>query len=170
MPPTKLAATALAVLLAITPAFASNSDTVAFSQEDGKHFTVDGTPTFYVAEDGTVDWYTFSGFRRYHSECHVCHGPDGMGSTYAPPLKDAVMALDYWEFIGVVAAGIQNVDASHENVMPSFGLNKNVMCYVDDIWIYLRARGAGAIDRGRPAKRADRPESFAEHERACMGG
>lgn len=170
MPRLKPTAAVLAAFLAVAPALAATSDTTAIRQEDGKHFSADGNPTFYIAEDGTVDWYTFSGFRRYHSECHVCHGPDGMGSTYAPPLKDAVMSLDYWEFVGVVAAGIENVGASDKNVMPSFGLNKNVMCYIDDLWVYLRARGSGQLDRGRPAKRADRPESFAEHERDCMGG
>ena len=25
----------------------------------------------YEIKDGVVDWYTFSGFRRYHAECHV---------------------------------------------------------------------------------------------------
>ena len=38
----------------------------------------------YEVVDGVVDWYTYSGFRRYHSECHVCHGPDGMGSLLRP--------------------------------------------------------------------------------------
>src|SRR5690606_2372092 len=55
---------------------AQDNITAAYD-EDGKHFTEDGVPTFAVTEDGTVDWYTFSGYRRYHSECHVCHGPDG---------------------------------------------------------------------------------------------
>ena len=55
-------------------------------EEDGRYYTVEDIPTFNIDEDGTVDWLTFSGFRRYHSECHVCHGPDGEGSTYAPPI------------------------------------------------------------------------------------
>ncbi len=63
-------------------------DPTAVKSEDGKYFDKDGNPTFKVAADGTVDWYTYSGFRRYHSECHVCHGPDGMGSTYAPALAE----------------------------------------------------------------------------------
>ena len=63
-------------------------DPAAVKSENGKYFDKEGNPTFKVAADGTVDWYTYSGFRRYHSECHVCHGPDGMGSTYAPALKD----------------------------------------------------------------------------------
>ena len=53
----------------------------AKKEKDGKWETADGSPTYNIASDGTVDWYTFSGFRRYHSECHVCHGPDGEGST-----------------------------------------------------------------------------------------
>ena len=161
---------ALAAALLAVPLAASADDTAVATAEDGKYFNADEIPTFNVGADGTVDWYTFSGFRRYHSECHVCHGPDGMGSTYAPPLKDAVMNLDYWEFTAVVAAGLEQVDASGNSVMPAFGLNQNVMCYLDDIWVYLRARGADAIPRGRPVKREAKPESFVEHENACMSG
>ena len=62
-------------------------DPTAVKSEDGKYLDKEGSPTFKVASDGTVDWYTYSGFRRYHSECHVCHGPEGMGSSYAPALK-----------------------------------------------------------------------------------
>ncbi|MDU6672587.1 MAG: cytochrome C, partial [Bradyrhizobium sp.] len=58
-------------------------DATAVKSEDGKYFDKDGNPTYKVTADGSVDWYTYSGYRRYHSECHVCHGPDGMGSTYA---------------------------------------------------------------------------------------
>ncbi|MGF1658084.1 MAG: c-type cytochrome, methanol metabolism-related [Rubrimonas sp.] len=168
--PTETLRAALAVALCAMPLAAGADDTAVASVEDGKYFAADETPTFNVSADGTVDWYTFSGFRRYHSECHVCHGPDGMGSTYAPPLKDAVMNLDYWEFTAVVAAGLEHVDASGNSVMPAFGLNRNVMCYLDDIWVYLRARGADAVPRGRPAKREDKPDAFVEHENACMAG
>ena len=55
-------------------------DPAAVKSEDGKYLDKEGNPTFKIT-DGTVDWYTYSGYRRYHSECHVCHGPDGMGST-----------------------------------------------------------------------------------------
>jgi methanol metabolism-related c-type cytochrome len=138
-------------------------------EEDGKHFTEDDIPTYKVAEDGTVDWYTFSGFRRYHSECHVCHGPDGEGSSYAPALKKSALEMDYYDFVDVVVNGRKNVGASDNSVMPSFGDNKNVMCYLDDMYVYLRARGTDAIPRGRPGKK-DRPsETFRENEDACMG-
>ena len=138
-------------------------------EDDGvRWFNAEGIPTFKVADDGTVDWPTFSGFRRYHSDCHVCHGPDGEGSTYAPALKDSAMRMDYYDFVGVVASGRQKVDAAENQVMPAFGTNPNVMCYLDDIWTYLRARGADAIPRGRPAKREDKSDAFAEAEKACM--
>ena len=65
----------------------------AVKEEDGKWFDADGNPTFKMDEDGTVDWYTFSGYRRYHSDCHVCHGPDGVGSSYAPALAELVEEL-----------------------------------------------------------------------------
>ena len=138
-------------------------------EEDGRYFNAEDIPTFNISEDGTVDWRTYSGFRRYHAECHVCHGPDGEGSSYAPALKDSVMRMDYYDFYGVVAGGIQNVDAGHNNVMPAFGTNVNVMCYLDDIYVYLRARGAGAIERGRPAQREDKSEAIREDEDACLG-
>lgn len=138
-------------------------------EEDGRYFTEDGVPTFNVSEDGTVDWPTFSGFRRYHAECHVCHGPDGEGSTYAPALKNSAIEMDYYDFIDVVTNGRKVVGASDNSVMPAFGTNPNVMCYLDDIYTYLKAHGSGAIDRGRPAKKARKSDVFVENENACMG-
>jgi methanol metabolism-related c-type cytochrome len=169
MTPTQAALALSALLAGPTAATEASTPTAVEYEENGKYFTAEETPTFNIAEDGTVDWYTFSGFRRYHSECHVCHGPDGMGSTYAPPLREAVMRLDYYEFVGIVAGGIENVDSADNYVMPALGLNKNVMCYIDDLWVYLRARGADAIPRGRPSKKAAKPDAAREAEDACMG-
>ncbi|AMY67929.1 c-type cytochrome, methanol metabolism-related [Frigidibacter mobilis] len=144
---------------------------VAVASEDGvRSYNAEEVPTYNIAADGTLDWPTFSGYRRYHAECHVCHGPDGEGSSYAPALKNSVLRMDYYDFVGVVASGRQKVDAADNSVMPSFGTNPNVMCYLDDIYTYLRARGTDAVGRGRPAKRADKSEAFAEAEAACMGG
>jgi methanol metabolism-related c-type cytochrome len=163
-----LAAAGVTAALAAPHALADAAFEAAY-EEDGKFFTADDTPTFNVAEDGTVDWYTFSGFRRYHAECHVCHGPDGEGSSYAPALKTSAVELGYWDFVAIVAAGKQRVGASDNQVMPAFGLNNNVMCYIDDIYVYMLARGMDAIPRGRPAKRADKPESATAFENECMG-
>ena len=164
----RLAKPSLAALLAAGLAAGSvaRADNIAAaSEEDGKFLTDEGVPTFNVAEDGTVDWYTFSGFRRYHSECHVCHGPDGQGSSYAPGIAKSVVMLDYYDFVDIVVNGRINGN----NVMPSLGTNLNVMCYLDDIYVYLKAVGSETIPRGRPPKRADKPESYAEAENACMG-
>lgn len=162
-------AAGMTAALAAPHALADAAAVEASYDEDGKFFTADDTPTFNVAEDGTVDWYTFSGFRRYHAECHVCHGPDGEGSSYAPALKNSALELGYWDFVAIVAAGKQRVGASDNAVMPAFGLNNNVMCYIDDIYVYMLARGVDAVPRGRPAKRADKPESAIAFEKECMG-
>jgi methanol metabolism-related c-type cytochrome len=144
-------------------------DPTAVKSEDGKYFDKEGNPTFKVAADGTVDWYTYSGYRRYHSECHVCHGPDGMGSTYAPALTDSVKTMSYGDFVSVVASGRKNVSSSQENVMPALGDNPNVACYMDDLYIYLRARANDAVGRARPAKKEDKPEAYTQAENSCMG-
>ena len=54
--------------------------------------------------------------------------------------------------------------------MPAFGLNANVMCFVDDIYAYLKARSDDALPRGRPAKHADKPQEAKDRDTACMGG
>ena len=144
-------------------------DPKAVKSEDGKYLDKEGSPTFNVGADGTVDWYTYSGFRRYHSECHVCHGPDGMGSTYAPALKDSLKTMSYGDFLGVVASGRKNVNTAQESVMPAFGDNPNVACYMDDLYVYLRARAYDAVGRVRPPKREDKPDAYTEAEKSCMG-
>lgn len=151
-------------------AHAQDVNTDVASDDGVRFFNSDDVPTYQIEADGTTDWPTFSGFRRYHAECHVCHGPDGEGSTYAPALKTSVLKLDYYDFVGVIASGRQKVGASENSVMPAFGTNKNVMCYVDDIWTYLRARGTDAIPRGRPAKKAAKSEAYGAAEAACMDG
>jgi len=148
---------------------AGPGDPTAVKSEDGKYLDADGNPTFKVAPDGTVDWYTYSGYRRYHSDCHVCHGPDGMGSTYAPALKDSLKTMDYGDFLGVVASGRKNVSTAQENVMPAFGDNPNVACYMDDLYVYLRARANDAVGRGRPANHEDKSEPYKKAEDSCLG-
>jgi methanol metabolism-related c-type cytochrome len=146
-----------------------SGDPAAVKSEDGKYYDKDANPTYKVGADGTVDWYTYSGYRRYHSECHVCHGPDGMGSTYAPALKDSLKTMSYGDFLGVVASGRRNVTSSQENVMPAFGDNPNVACYMDDIYVYLRARANDAVGRVRPAKHEDKSKAAEDAENSCMG-
>jgi methanol metabolism-related c-type cytochrome len=124
---------------------------------------------YTVTEDGTVDWYVYSGYRRYHSDCHVCHGPDGLGSSFGPALVESLKKLNYEDFLDVVINGRKNVSTSSDNVMPAFGLNQNVMCFVDDIYAYLKARSDDKVARGRPAKHEDKPEDVKERDAGCMG-
>jgi methanol metabolism-related c-type cytochrome len=157
-------------MIAGMPALADGpGDPTAIRSEDGKYLDKDGNPTYKIQADGTVDWYTYSGYRRYHSECHVCHGPDGEGSSYAPALKNSLKRLGYNDFLGIVAGGRKNVNTAQESVMPAFGANPNVMCYIDDTYVYLRARANDAIGRVRPEKREPKPEAFTKAEDACFG-
>lgn len=139
-------------------------------EENGRWYNAEGIPTFKIDESGAIDFASFSGFRRYSAECHVCHGPDGEGSTYAPALKNSVLKMDYYEFQEIVASGKQDVSTAANLVMPAFGTNKNVWCYVDDIYTYLLARGTNELPRGRPAKRADKTPEFTAQEDSCMNG
>jgi len=139
-----------------------------------RHYRALGVNRFFIVDngssDGTVDWYTFSGFRRYHSECHVCHGPDGEGSTYAPGLIESLKTMSYADFMLAVASGREVVRADKQSKMPALGDNPNVMCYLDDIYVYLKARADGALPRGRPAKRVEKPATADAAEKACFGG
>lgn len=168
----------LAVLIALGTALGSgptyagtdgSGDPTAVKFEDGRWSDKDGNPTFKVEADGTVDWYTYVGFTRYSSECLRCHGPDGLGSTYAPALVDSLKRLSYADFYATVAGGRKSVSAAQDLVMPALGEDKNVMCFLDAIFIYLRARANDAIPRGRPERHAPKPEAFTKAEDACMG-
>lgn len=142
--------------------------TAQVTMQDGKYTNSDGEPTYHVGADGKVDWYTYSGFQRYSAECMRCHGPDGMGSTYAPALKDSLKRLSYSDFISTVANGRKNLEAGQEKVMPTLGLDKNVMCFIDDIYTYLKARSDDAVDRGRPASHDPKPKAWQDAEDVCM--
>ena len=103
----------------------------------GKHYTV---------VDGKVDARTFEGFRRYHAGCDRCHGPDGVGSTFAPSLVSKLPDID--AFRHAVLEG----RAEGRSVMKGFKGDPNFAPYVDDIYAYLQARADGALGRGRPGK------------------
>ena len=106
----------------------------------------------YEVRDGKVDQGTYNGYRRYHASCHVCHGPDGLGSSYAPNLTDSLKTLSQDDFNEVVINGRQNVSGSQQSVMPAFGEVQDVAMYIDDIYAYLKARSDGVLDRGRPQR------------------
>ena len=68
----------------------------------------------------------------------------------------------------VVVNGRERVGASEQSKMPSFGENLNVMCFIDDLYAYLKARSDGALGRGRP-KKQPKPQEARERDNACMG-
>jgi methanol metabolism-related c-type cytochrome len=106
----------------------------------------------YSVIDGKVDKATYNGYRRYHASCHTCHGPDGLGSSYAPNLVESLKVLDYDQFAEIVINGRENVTGTQKNVMPAFGTVEDVALYVEDIYGYLKARSDGVLDRGRPPR------------------
>ncbi len=141
-------------------------------KEDGKYFDKDDNPIYNKTADGKWDWLTYNGNRRYHAECHVCHGPHGLGSSFAPALADSLKTLTYEQFQDVVTNGrTVHQPGGTESVMPSFGTNKNVMCFLDDFYVYLKARADGAMPRvthnGLPKE--SKSKEIREEEEACFG-
>lgn len=164
-----LTAICATTFLLMTSARADGSgDPAAVASEDGKYLDKDGAPTYFVDKDGKVDFYSYVGFVRYSANCLRCHGPDGMGSSYGPTLVNSLKTLSYLDVITTVANGKKDVSASQDLVMPALGDNKNVMCYLDAIYVYLRGRSNGAIGRGRPEDHQPKPAAFAAAEDLCM--
>lgn len=168
-----VAACLAGMALAIPAMARAGTDTMTSSKSaktvDGLSYDANGDPTYEIASGGKVDWPTYSGFIRYNGSCNVCHGPDGSGSSFGPDLTSSLKAMDYTTFTTIVVNGRSNVSASQDSVMPAFGTNRNVMCYLDDIYVYLRARSDGAVGRGRPADHAPKPASAIDAENQCMG-
>lgn len=105
--PARLALATMAVL----------ASTSVNSELRGEEQNQDDKP--YTIMEGKVDFGTYNGFRRYHSHCHVCHGPDGLGSSYAPALVQSLKTIGHDEFTEVVVNGRSNVSQSQQSVMPA---------------------------------------------------
>ncbi|ACK52177.1 conserved hypothetical protein [Methylocella silvestris BL2] len=165
-----LACLAAASLLAAASARADGAgDPAPVTSTNGEYFDKDGNPTYKIGKDGMVDWYTFIGYRMYGANCLQCHGPDALGSSYAPSLVDSLKSLTTQQVQGTIIGGKRNISASQELVMPSFGENKNVMCYLDPIYVYLRARSDGALNRERPSNHEPKPADWEKTIDACFG-
>lgn len=135
----------------------------------GKYADPNGNPTYLVDADGKVDWYTWRGYKKYMANCMQCHGPDGLGSSFAPNLVDQLQDLSYYDFAGIIVSGQQNVWSSSGNsIMPAWGEDPNVMCSMDAIYIYLRARADGVVGRGEP-KRIANNKAAQDEEYSCLG-
>jgi methanol metabolism-related c-type cytochrome len=163
----------LPLLLLLCCAAAADAEapksSAAVKEDHGVYYDASGNPTYKIDPNGTVDWHTFSGYRRFNGGCEVCHGFDGSGSSFGPNLTARLKTLSYEDFQNIVVNGKQDVNAAQNLVMPAWGTNKNVMCYLDDIYVYLRARSDGALGPGRPAKHQDKPAAATDAENNCMG-
>ncbi len=170
MPGLAQAAT-LAVLLMPLAAHADpNGDPKAVnSQPNGMWTDAKGVPTFKVEPGGKVDWFTYYGYVQYSGNCLQCHGPAGLGSSYGPNLVDSLKTLSFSQVMSTVAGGKRDVSSSQNLVMPAFGTNKNVMCYIYPIYVYLRARADGAVGRDRPQTDVKAPKDFNKQVDDCMG-
>jgi methanol metabolism-related c-type cytochrome len=135
--------------------------------DDGMYVDSAGNPTYRVSGDGTVDWFTYEGFRRYSAACLHCHGPDGLGSTFAPAMTGSLKTLSYQDFVRIVVEGSTSTGASGPSVMPPFGQDPNIRCHIDAIYIYLKARSDDAIPRGRPPKKEPQTAAAQAAENAC---
>nr|WP_163501810.1 cytochrome c [Halomonas socia] len=101
----------------------------------------------YLAEDGRVDPDTYDGYIAYTRSCQACHGPDGLGSSFAPNLVRASERRDFAEFARTIAGGRE---VQPGQVMPAFADDPYVLGNIENIYSYMRGRAAGDIGRGRP--------------------
>ena len=64
----------------------------------------DGDIPQYQVKDGMVNKDTYQGFRRYHSECHRCHGKDALGHL-GPELITPLKTMTYDDYAEVFING-----------------------------------------------------------------
>ncbi|WP_082537159.1 MULTISPECIES: c-type cytochrome [unclassified Aureimonas] len=136
--------------------------------EGGKFVDGAGNPVYAKNADGTFDYYTWRGYKKFMANCMQCHGPDGMGSSFAPNLTDSLTRINYYDFSGIIVNGQQNKWHPVNSIMPAWGEDLNVMCFLDGIYVYLRGRADGVVPRGEPKKPAANKEAQAA-ENACLG-
>jgi methanol metabolism-related c-type cytochrome len=136
--------------------------------DEGKFVDAGGNPIYAKNADGTFDYYTWRGYKKFMANCMQCHGPDGMGSSFAPNLTDSLHRINYYDFSGIIVNGQQNKWHPVNSIMPAWGEDLNVMCFLDGIYVYLRGRSDGAIPRGEPKKPPANKEAQAA-ENACLG-
>jgi len=114
-------------------------------------YATDTAPKPYKVVGGNkVDMTTYKGYLYYGDLCMRCHGPDGLGSSYAPNLTQSLKVLNKEQFENTVINGKKAVSNSSDLVMPAFGVNEDAVENLDNIYAYLLARSDGVLDRGHP--------------------
>src|SRR3712207_598632 len=79
------------------------------------------------------------GYRRYQGVCGHCHGPDGVGSSFASSLIAPLPNFD--RFVAAVSGGV----TGSRGVMRGFAGDPNVEPYLGAIYAYLAARASGRV-------------------------
>ncbi|MFC3282666.1 c-type cytochrome [Litchfieldella rifensis] len=125
------------------PAQAEEQDQTAESADGA----ASSEPGDYTVVDGKVDQGTYDGYIAYTRSCMACHGPDGLGSSFAPSLMKKSQSRTFAEFARTIAAGME---IQPGRVMPSFADDEYVLSNIENIYSYMKARAAGDIGRGRP--------------------
>jgi cytochrome c5 len=116
--------------------------------DDGKkYYDVDCGQTDDDGEKTCVtDKGTYVGWRTFHATCHVCHGENAIGSSFAPSL---IRHIDKERFVDVVTNGF----TGQIGVMPAWGTNPNVKDFIDELYAYQQARADGVLLPGRPKRK-----------------
>ena len=131
------------------PAAGTDEATPAAAGGTGeKYYTVDCNQTDESGQKFCLtDKDTYVGWRTFHAVCHVCHGENAAGSSFAPSL---LKPIDRKVFIDTVTHG----RTGQIGVMPAWGENPNVKNFIDELYAYQQARADGVLKPGRP-KRTD---------------
>ena len=97
-----------------------------------------------------VDKNTYIGWREYKTNCQVCHGGGGMGSTFAPNLQERFNkeGVDWPRFYYVIEHGF----TGQMGAMPGWKKNRRVMKMRANLYRYLKARADGKLPLGRPKR------------------
>ena len=108
--------------------------------------TVSGDKPYQIV-DGKISENALNGWRTYNGGgCGTCHGKGGIGAV-GPNLADSVTGgLSKEEFMDVVINGRSGT------MMRPHKTNKRVMDNIEDLYIYLMARGDDVLGPGNLIK------------------
>ena len=101
----------------------------------------------YEVVDGKISENAMNGWRTYNGGgCGACHGKGGIGAV-GPNLADSVKnKLTEEQFKNIVTNGVSGT------MMRPHNTNTKVMDNLDDLYIYLLARGDGVLGPGNLIK------------------
>jgi mono/diheme cytochrome c family protein len=103
----------------------------------------------------TTDVPTYVGWRVFGEYCATCHGPDALGSDFAPNLVQRMNRLDRQTFYAALDYGY----FGRASEMEPWGDIPDVARYYEELWVYLSARAAGNLPPGLLRLMRTRPPS-----------